>query len=379
MRIFTRLTFCTLFLVFTVNILSVQAQDEPPRPGMARLSFQLSSFANTSGYPPESIITMDNNLHILVTCAGGATVEELQAKNVNFIASQLRLLIDWNLIVQVDNKFYTTFPILYKDKIEYLRNLLESSAEIIGKYIAEDVNNLKSAFIEREKPGYEYTTMFSYILDELVWKEFEKRNIRVKTELTAAQPFWTGVLWALETPREFMMGTTSVVKEGVTFRFNWNQTLGNSVNQMLINLNEFNILLSEYAEKGKVESPGVVSKFNQYNILDPSGNFVVPVIEEIGVDKVFNYSTQIAEKISARFLQIIDFEHLQKELGTMNTLQAFAISYQEFMFELMEYCVREGLVTMPGIFRDPGTASERDLGSLVLIIKSVDAGTEKDR
>ncbi|MCP4724939.1 MAG: hypothetical protein GY863_07880, partial [bacterium] len=236
-----------------------------------------------------------------------------------------------------------------------------------------------NAFRERGLSGYEYTTLFSYILDELVWKEFEKRNIRVKSELTAAQPFWTGVLWAIETPRDFMMGTTSIYKKGITFRFNWNQQIGNQVNQLLINMNEFNILLSEFAENGKIQSADIVSKFSQYDILDSDGNFKVPVIEEIGVDKIFNYSTQIAEKIASRFLQVIDFEHLQKELQTMTALQAFAISYHEFMFELMNYCAAEGYVEKPEAFQNPANATVNDLASLILVIKGERVEGEKDK
>ncbi len=366
-KIIKTICVCLILSVLCYNSLNAQ-QAQPAQ--KVNVNYQLSSFANTAGYPPENIIMMDNNLEILLICMGGATLDELKEKKVMLTTSQLRLLIEWNLLIQQENMLITTFPILNDGKIKYLRSQLKTVAKAVGDHIKGDISELSRLFQDKGQEKYVYPAMISYIMDELVWQELEKMKIRVKTPLSVVQPFWTGAVWAVQTPRTFMLGTTSVAKDGISFRINWSNRTGNLLNKMLAKIDDFNALLAEFAASGEIVTKETIDTFKNFGVLDDTGKILVPVIDENTDNKLFTTCRTIAKKITDKFLSSIDFDVLQKELNSYNTLQAFAVAYHEFMIEFMDHLVSDNQITPPRPFVTTSEVSDISAGEMVLLIKT---------
>ncbi len=151
---------------------------------------------------PHSIIQLDNNKDILWACKTDKTIEQLKTIDIKITQSQMRLLQDYRLLEKEKKIFKTSFPILDSSKTEYLREIVKEAAVKIGSELKEEVNNSKEEGYEKNT----YTILFSYILDVLDLDELGLESIFIKP-ITAAEPFWVGLLWAFYQKRNFSCGT----------------------------------------------------------------------------------------------------------------------------------------------------------------------------
>ena len=78
--------------------------------------YDISLYISTTGASPQNIINLDNNGDILLACISGKTIDQIKSMEINFTASQIRLLKDWRLIKEENKILKTTFPILNADK-----------------------------------------------------------------------------------------------------------------------------------------------------------------------------------------------------------------------------------------------------------------------
>jgi len=141
-----------------------------------------------------------------------------------------------------------------------------------------------------------YTIIFSYVLDGMVWDEFEARGILDERTLTAEIPLWSGEIWALYPPRPFNSGTNSISEGGVALNVSWTE---DAIRTMLPFVADFRTLVrmfDEYKEKGYVEDDRVREVFGPFDLFDDSGRFTIPVIVETATNPLYRSAAGFARR-----------------------------------------------------------------------------------
>jgi hypothetical protein len=330
---------------------------------------ELSCFCKTSGQSPENIVRLDNNLQILLASRSPATRDDLKRANIAFNESQIQLLKEWTLLDETNDRLLTKVTLLTEEQTKSFRSEMRAHstrvAADVGPAVARFVASLRT--IHREKTSY--TLVFSYVLDDLVWKEFEKSTRIHPRKLESDRMFWTGVLWGVVPPREFEAGTNTVSEQGVALKINWSPAVLPRFGPFL--QSEHLIALFDQLRKfGRIADPGVRQTFAPYSIADADGKFTVPTIHQRSGDALNDEALAVAAAVAESTVHHIDVPQIKKSYGFRSDEEALIVSYHEIMWELMDALERQGLLQRPLAFSRPKDATPGDIGDLVFITTS---------
>ena len=356
-----------LFLLFPVFL---RAQTEG-NPGKDFKDYEFIQFITSSGSSPQNIIKLDNNAGIIMYCTPGRSTEEMGSEGIAFTESQLKLMEAWRLLEKEGEVYKTAFPILGKAKTGELREQTKTTGEKLGVLLEGDIEELKEELKSIGREDNIYSILFSYVIDGLVWDDFENSGFVNVREITAEHPFWDGVIWALYPKRGFICGTNTISDKGVQMSVNWSANAIKNMIPFVSDWKNLSVMFDEYIEQGKVVNREAKSVFAPYGLFDESGFFTIPVIEEVEGNRLYGKCLAIAKKISGNVIEYMDVNSMTGEFGFKDDKETLVIAYHEVMWDLLDYLESRGVVEKPVVFSSPDSSSPEDVSSLIFFVKRV--------
>lgn len=310
---------------------------------------------------PGHFLNLGNNWEIVNVCKSGKSIDELKAMNIKHSQKQLNNLIACNLLQFDNNKYITAFPLFNEKETKEIRAISKNISNDIFKIIEKDFNILMN---EVEKQGFKknlYTILFSYVMDDLVWKELENRKIVTMRVIDVENPFWAGNIWFMA-KRNFSCGTNTYdADNNYLLKINWseNQTV-------LINSFPQETFLQSLSQ-GKHTNLSLIDIANKYGITDLNGNITVPVIERNDNDKIHVISKKIANDITDYIVNQYNYDEFVKTYNINSKNESIVILFHEIMWDLLDVMQEKNLLSMPIAFSNPEKALNSDLKDIVII------------
>ena len=316
-----------------------------------------------SGKTPHSVLRYDNNWQLLWAFKSGLSKSGLDSLHIPYTDSQLRLLSIFKLIRVEGDKYYTDIPILDSNKTNQLRIRSKEIAESIIPFINNDIKSLVSYLNSTNYSENQFSILFSYILDGLVWDKFEEKKLITPLNLTTSNYPWVGAFWLLTPARKTSHGTNtfsdSTFKIGIT-----------SGCDKLTNGGELiNLMLRNYIDKGKVTDENVLKAFGQYYLFNQNGELTIPIIVENNQNELYVLASQIADKICLQLVSNSIFNKVIGDFNFTNKENAVIIMYHEVMWDLLAKIEEIKLIEKPLIITNPSKAEMKDASKLVYIVR----------
>jgi hypothetical protein len=310
-----------------------------------------------SGSTPHSIVKYDNNWEILLALKnGGKSKSDLDSLNIKYTDSQLRILRIYKIIQLVGNKYHLVTPVLDSIQTNGLKIKTKKLAELIMPEIVNEIDSLNAVLYSENLANNQFSILFSYVLDGLVWTKFEKLDIIKPLELTIENSPWTGTFWMLTPHRETKYGTNtysdSIFEIGIT-----------SGLDKLSNDKVLKVILKNYSEFGRITDQKLIESVKGYKILNAEGTLTIPVIDENYNNKIYRLSDLISGKICLQLTRNPVFKEIIGDLKIVDPEQATIIVYHEVMWDLLSLMIKNKIVTEPKI------NSEEDASKLLYLVR----------
>lgn len=352
-----------LFVLLAVLLCALSALAQTPPKDLAQ--WQLICFCSSGN--PDAVVRYDNNGQILFLARGGVTREQLKQAGVPFTESQLQLMKDWRLLAEHQGQLKTLMPVLGPEQMTRLRSFLQAPATGLGRSLRPSFEEYLAILKGRGYSHSAYAIVFSYVLDGLVWDEFDRRHLLPSMTVTVDKPLWAGALWAVY-PKQNVPGTNSRSKGISQIDIMWHETVLN----LLDPLNHPKVVdpvLEELGKSGVVTSPAPRDQLIALGVLDSEGKPLVPVIHEAPSDPVYISSLAISSKVSEGMLRAMQSPELHVALDVADEPVALVIAYHESMWQLLAYLESEDLVAPPPIL-SASSADPKQVRRLVFFVVS---------
>ncbi len=321
--------------------------------------YDFTCYCATTGSTPDNIVQLDNNEELLLA---------LQVPQT-FSQSQIRLLLDWQLIEETDDVYQTAFPILDSARTTDLRKRMKEHAGTTLTQLAGKIGEVKSILAKSGRQKTVYTILFSYVLDNLVWDQFENEKILQPAKNTIEHPFWDGTFWGVTPKREIFCGTNSISDKGYSLKVNWAPPAIPLMKPFVSDWKNQMKMFDEFVTNGKVTDKEAKAVFEPFRIFDAEGRFTVPIITESPDNPLYQSCLELAKIVSQKIIDEIQRSDLAGSIGCKNREQALVIAYHEWMWEFLDEGVAKGLMAKPLSFAHPEKATSSDIGDLIFLVK----------
>ncbi len=317
---------------------------------------------------PQWVISRDNNLQLTMLFSNGLSKKGLDSLHIPYTDSQLKLLKIYNLIRQENNKYYSNIPILDENQTNQLRIQSKQIADKIIPLIEKDIKDIVSYLNSIGRSQNAFSITFSYVLDGLIWKEFEEKKIIRPLDSKDNISPWTGYFWILASQRNLKYGTNTETDSSVTISI----TNGAPYKLMKSFYDDdlLKLLLKNIRLSGKVTDTRVMEAYGKNNIFDEQGKVTIPIIDENNQDKLYQLSKQISIKICDNTISNISFNEIIKKYNFKDKEQAIIILYHEIMWDLLANIEQKNIIVKPLIIKEPNKAEMKDAADLILIIRN---------
>jgi hypothetical protein len=344
---------------------------------LAAQTYDYTCYCATTGSTPDNIVQLDNNEQLLLALVRPQTLAQLKEGGLSFNQSQIRLLADWQLLKEAEGVYRTAFPILDAGKTAVLRQRMRQHAAAACGQLAAVITGMKKILAGQGREKTVYTILFSYVLDNLVWEQWENEKVLKALENTVEYPLLNGTFWASTPKRALFCGTNSISDKGYSLKINWAPPAIPLMKPFITDWKNQMKMFAEFANQGKVTDAGARAAFGPFRIFDAGGCPTVPTITESPADPLYKCSLELATIISAQVLQDMKADNLMNLAGGGDEGAALVIAYHEWMWEFLDECERRGLLEKPDAFAHPEKASAADVGDLVFLVKSIPPAPEK--
>ncbi len=358
-----------LFAAIALSGVFISHAQEPAGTTNALKQYEIVQYAAVSGYGPQNIIALDNNGTILLASKAGITEGNLKAQGITYTQSQLVLLEAWRLLSHNDDTLKTIMPILDSTQTRALRDYTRHVAALVCDSTAGLVRALKEHLDEIKRSRSVYSLLFSYVVDGLVWKYLEDRNLVTKRTIGAEHPFWAGEVWASYRPRTFSCGTNEISDRGISMDINWSHASIPRMKPFFADYTNLGRMFDDYTTYGKVVDTTAKRVFSPYDLFNSKGEFTIPIIAEAKSNKLYSASVFLSERIAQSVLKTLDVASLRKQYNFRDSSQTLVIVYHEVMWDLMDAYESKGLLKKPIAFADPARAKSSDISDLVFIVR----------
>lgn len=361
-----------LILVFQSLSLNAQIADEPT---LDEYKIYLNGTVSRAvGTSPRRIMKLDNNGEILLACNEGKTQEQLHSMGIQFIDSQMRVLIDWKLLEFDQNVYKTAIPILGEYESTEFRKILRNHAQTITPELKPDIISLKNQLRDIGKEKCMFTVLYAYIFHDLFWRQFKKDKFFEKPELSIENPFWNGAVWAIYPPPEFSLGTMAMVSKGLTLHINSVPgDLSPKMKSITKPLSQFQLLSSlakDIAEDKKVDNKNLRETFAPFGLFDSHGKLTTLMINEKNENILYVTCKNLTKKYHDELIHLVDSKSIMKKLGVRTKQNAVLTTFYEFKWILLDQFVKAGFISKPIAITDPDNISPANIKDLIFITET---------
>jgi hypothetical protein len=303
--------------------------------------WDLVCFCNSRVRTPHFIVKMDNNGAILYAARSGVTREGLQRAGIRASESQLRLLEDWSLLLDSGGVLRTAFPVLPPGQTSRLRAALREAARTSVPRIRPSLDTLTGLIASQADSAAAWATIFSYVLDGLVWDSLSGGTDLVATDITVAKPYWNGGFWAIAPKRINAPGTNSGrVDDSTSILMAW--TPGTLARFQPLQRTEGRVALLRALRGNPASlSPDIAS----LGLLRADGSPAVVVVRSH--DPLAVTAHALAGVVARDFTTWMRTTNLPRQIGVQDAGLATLVGYHEYMWELLDALVDNGILAVP--------------------------------
>jgi hypothetical protein len=318
--------------------------------------------STNNSYHPSTIVSADNNWQLLLAMKNGVTLKQLDSLQVPYTKSQLLLLMSQRLLKKDSLIYKTIIPILNSNQTSLLRKQSQFVANEIYLEIEQECRDLVTFLSKQNRSNNAYSILFSYVLDGLIWRQFEKEEIIKETDNSGT---WSGNYWFL-TPKRLVDcgGTNSLSNEDI--EFNWNWSYSEKVTDGLWNKNIE--ALFPIAQGNSIPDKETINEFAEYGFFDKYSHLTIPVINEKENNDLYSLSIEITDRLLLTFKAKADVEQIKTTYGFSNNSEAVVIFYHEVMFDLMDLLLVNQVIQLPTAFKNSDKATIKDAADLCFIV-----------
>jgi hypothetical protein len=317
-----------------------------------------------NSYHPGSIASADNNWQILLAMKNGLKLKQLDSLNISYKKSQILLLVSHRLLSRADGIYKTAIPILDSVQTADFRKQSKLVANAIYHAIEKECRDLVTHLSEQNRSHNAYSILFSYVLDGLSWKRFEKEKIVEERE---GKGIWSGNYWFLTPKRLFDCGGTNKLRNG-EFAFNWNWAYSENVTDELWDKNIE--ALFPLTQANAVPNKETIDEFSAFGFFDKDLHLTIPVINEKDNNTLCVLSNNIIDKLLPAFMTNTDIETLKTSYNFSDNSETVVIFYHEIMFDLMDLLIEKQIIQIPKAFQSSENATHKDAADLCFIVIS---------
>lgn len=317
-----------------------------------------------NSYHPSTIVNADNNWQLLLAMKNGVTLKQLDSLKIPYIKSQLLLLISQRLLKKNDGIYKTVIPILDSKQTSLLRKQSQHVANEIYPEIEQECRELVEFLSKQNRSDNAYSILFSYVLDGLIWGQFEEEGIIEEMDNSGT---WSGNYWFLTPKRPVDCGGTNSVSYD-NFAFYWNWSYSEKVTNGLWQKNIE--ALFPLAQENSIPDREILNEFAEYGFFDKDLRLTIPVINEKENNNLYSLSLKIIDRLLLTFKAKTDIEQLKTDYGFDNSSETAVIFYHEVMFDLMDSLIGNQVIQLPNAFKSSDKATFRDAADLCFIVIS---------
>ena len=324
-------------------------------------------FSQNRGARPELVARMDNNGEILIACLKAKTTDQLKSGGINFLQSQLELLVDWNLLAyDRRNKTYkTTIHVYGIEKASAIRQKVNEAVNELADGLADDMETLKIHLKNTGREKTLFAVFYAYVLHGYAMQQLGE-EIYQTPQLSQDHPFWKGYAWAIYPKKKFDTGVISVPADGNQFYIVVSPSLPK------IDFSLINAFIKDMAIDLKVDDPELKKAFSAFDLLDKEGNLTILIIDEDWSEKL----RAMAKKVYARTIALADNEEMKDILGMETQAQAAMFLHYEIRHAFLQYVLEKAIVPAPLDFGSTASNKPSDFSNLVFLMKAPNRSSE---
>jgi len=237
-------------------------------PASSLNNYGVQLFGEIVGPNPIQFMKLENNGEILVACIPGKTALQLQAEGITCQSNQIMLLVQRQLLKMDGDVLRTAFPVLTPDQTRAVRAITKDQGYKLGHKIHNDLKKLREKLQKSRRMKSHYSILYSYILDDLVWRRLKDKGHIRKYQVKAATPTWSSCQ------------TKTFSYKGLDLKINWNEDALPKLEPMMKDKKNIDLLLAGYKKLGKITDKPAKKALNPYNLFDDDGDVTLPLIVE---------------------------------------------------------------------------------------------------
>jgi len=317
---------------------------------------------------PDYILQKDNNWELLLNLRKPKTLYMLDSMRIKYTWSQIELLELYKLIIQNENSTYQSSIVIF-DSLQTadLRDISSQISKNISQKIKPYINQLTVELKKINRERNAYSIIFSYILDNLVWNEFEKEGLTTKNEITIESPLWSGDFWSLYPKRVQSCGTNSFSNNGYELQINWNTNTKSILFEFMSNTEYIDTLMEGFIRKGKIENKPAINFLAEYDIVDQNGNVTIPIITLAKNNEIVFLANKISKTIKDYLKNQIDYQSILEKFNIPTKSQGLIILYHEILWDLMDELEKEKIIERPDAFNEKTAMTKKKMADLMIL------------
>jgi hypothetical protein len=352
-----------------ISFSQIDAQQSNKQKSVTFDDYRIIQYISFSGYDPIKVMRLDNNGDLLLACKKGKTKEQLYGLDIFVGDSQIRLLEIYDLLLVEDEVLKTAFPILDAEQIGQIRAITKQVTPELAEYLTADVMELVNHLSKTGREKNTYSILFAYIVDGMIWSDFENMKLVNPIQINTEHPFWSGEVWAFYPPRKFSCGTNTWAEDQFLFKLNWSQLANPVLKPFYKEIRKLdNEMFKQFMKTGGVEDAYIKDAFSRFGIFDDSGKLLIPTIVENENNALYQMSRRISEKIAEKVPQLLSLEKLKIEYGFRDIQQTLVAVYHELMWDLMDKFEKKGIIDKPLLFTNPNKATSKNVADISFIV-----------
>jgi hypothetical protein len=304
---------------------------------------------------------LDNNGEILLACRDTKTIDDLKSQGIQFLPSQLELLVDWGLLeYDRKNKAYrTTIHIYGPEQAAGLRRLVGGTVAHIRQDLQEELDLLKAHLKTQDSEKSMFAVLYAYVLHSYAMEQLSE-EIYHKPQLSPEKPFWNGYAWAVYPTNKFPTGVLRLPVEGLTiYRVSAAGLPRPDIKQLVS-------LAKDLSPDSKTDDLQLLNTFKELRVVNDQGIPNVPVFDE----KWSQYLEEMAKKVYASTLELTGMPEMETILGMSTQAQAAMFLHYEIRYAFLKSLLEDASIVPPLDFDNADNNRPEDLRNMIFFMST---------